>query len=232
MIPHATRWSDAVEIDLPLRGEWTAINSPGSKIPSHGTDMLGQRYAFDFVRTHPSGKGMRFYKRSVARYLLLGARLEDCFGWGQPIYAPLPGTVVEAVDGWPERDPVHLLRDIATVLKHGFTFDPDKTDLKSVVGNHIIIETEHGYAFFAHAQTGSVAVAIGDEVAAGQPIARVGHSGNSTAPHLHFQLMDSQDLRVAQGIPCSFRDYETFREGVWQPVEQSVPLSEERIRKL
>ena len=29
-------------VDFPLRGEWVAVHTPGSRIPSHGTDMLGQ----------------------------------------------------------------------------------------------------------------------------------------------------------------------------------------------
>ena len=41
---------DPVVVDFPLRGEWAAANTPAHRIPSHGTDMLGQRYAFDFVR--------------------------------------------------------------------------------------------------------------------------------------------------------------------------------------
>ena len=60
-----------------------APNTPGKRVPSHGTDMLGQRYAYDFVRTDPARKGMCFYKASAFRYLFAGVRLEDCFGWGR-----------------------------------------------------------------------------------------------------------------------------------------------------
>ena len=35
----------ATVVDFPLRGErWVAVNAPGDRIPSHGTDQLGQRY--------------------------------------------------------------------------------------------------------------------------------------------------------------------------------------------
>lgn len=40
----------AIVVDFPLRGEWTAYHTPAEKVPSHGTDQLGQRYAYDFVR--------------------------------------------------------------------------------------------------------------------------------------------------------------------------------------
>jgi hypothetical protein len=222
-----------VVVDFPLRGEWVAPNTPGKKVPSHGTDMLGQRYAYDFVRTGPGVKGKRFYRPSPLHYLVLGVRLQDCFGWGQPIFSPTAGTVVLAEDGWPERNPVHLARDLAILLKHAWTFDPKRTkDLRPLTGNYLIIEASDGYVVLAHAQTHSIQVAPGDKVVPGQRLANVGHSGNSTAPHLHFHVMDHQNPRRAQGIPCCFREYEVFREGVWHPVQNGIPKATDRIRKL
>jgi murein DD-endopeptidase MepM/ murein hydrolase activator NlpD len=202
-------------------------------VPSHGTDALGQRYAYDFVGVDPASASLRYHKHSSLRYLVAGVPLQDYFGWGQPVYAPLEGTVVQALDGWPERNPVHLVRDLALALKHGFTFDvKGAVDFRPLAGNYILLETTAGYALFAHAQTGSVAVAPGDRVAPGQLLARVGHSGNSTAPHLHFHLMDGPDPRKAQGIPCCFRAYEALRAGTWQPVQNGLPNDKERIRRL
>ncbi|HEY3020150.1 MAG TPA: M23 family metallopeptidase [Solirubrobacteraceae bacterium] len=42
--------------------------------------------------------------------------------------------------------------------------------------------------FFAHCQEGSFAVAQGATVAAGAPLCRVGHTGDATGPHLHFEI--------------------------------------------
>ena len=187
-----------VIVDFPLRGEWIAPNTPGKKVPSHGTDLLGQRYAYDFVGIDPQSRGMRFYRSSPFHYLLLGVRLEDCFGWGQPIFSSEAGIVVQAKDGWLERNPVHPIRDLALRLKNAQTFDTQQmTDLRQLSGNYIIIETNNGYLVYAHAQIGSIKVAVGDKVSLGQPLANVGHSGNSTAPHLHFHFMDNQDPRRA-----------------------------------
>ena len=42
--------------------------------------------------------------------------------------------------------------------------------------------------FFAHCQSGSTAVSQGQAVAAGDPLCRVGHTGDATGPHLHFEI--------------------------------------------
>lgn len=85
-------------------------------------------------------------------------------------------------------------------------------------------------AGFAHLVPGSVSVVAGGRVASGDVIGRVGHTGNSTAPHLHFQLMDSPDLMTARGIPCAFRGYDVERDGRWVPVATGIPGRRERIR--
>lgn len=222
-----------VVVEFPLRGEWTAPNTPGKKVPSHGTDMLGQRYAYDFVRTDGSPRGMRFYRASPLRYFILGVPLQDCYGWGQPIHSPADGTVIQAQDGWPERNPVHLVRDLAIAIKNGLTFNSDQIkDFRPLSGNHIILEIPEGFALLAHAQTGSIKVAPGEKVAVGQHLANVGHSGNTTAPHLHFHLMDNLDPIKAQGIPCCFREYEILHEGSWRTVCNGIPKDTDRIRRL
>jgi hypothetical protein len=222
-----------VVVDFPLKGEWITPNTPGTKVPSHGTDALGERYAYDFVGIDPESRSRRFYRPGPLRYLILGVRLQDCFGWGRPIFSATAGIVVRAEDGWPERNPVHLVRDFPLLLKNARAINSNQPpDLRSLSGNFIIIETDDGYAVYAHAQTGSILVSPGDKVIPGQRLAKVGHSGNSTAPHLHFQLMDHPDPWKAQGIPCCFRDYEVFYKGSWHLVQNGIPKATDRIRKL
>jgi len=76
-----------------------------------------------------------------------------------------------------------------------------------------------------------LSVATGQEVRAGEVIGRVGHTGNSTAPHLHFQLMDSADPLQARGIPCDFAEYLVQRDGGWQRVQRGIPGRRERTAR-
>ena len=98
------------------------------------------------------------------------------------------------------------------------------------------IEQEGGEDVFVHftaIQTdGFKTLAEGQRVASGDVLGRVGHTGNSTSPHLHFQLMDSLDPMRARGIPCAFRAYEVERAGAWVPVTNGIPGRRERIRSL
>jgi hypothetical protein len=226
--------NDPVVVEFPLRGEWTAVHTPADRIPSHGTDQLGQRYAYDLVRTD-SRKGLHLHRAGNVRMLTIGARTSEYYGWGQPVHAAFDGEVIAAVDGVPERAWIHVARELALVLKTAATFDPSKRGFAPVAGNHVIVRMDANpviHAAYAHLAPGTVAVEAGQAVHAGDPIGRVGHTGNSTAPHLHFQLMDGPDPLQAGGVPCAFRAYEAERDGGWIRVERGFPRKGERIRSL
>ena len=48
-------------------------------------------------------------------------------------------------------------------------------------------------------------VGVGDRVSAGQQVAEVGNTGNTSEPHLHFQLMDAPHVTGAAGLPWRWR---------------------------
>jgi murein DD-endopeptidase MepM/ murein hydrolase activator NlpD len=109
------------------------------------------------------------------------------------ILAPLAGTVVTASDGMADR-----ARSIPL----------DDPSLRGrELGNYVVIAAPLGYIFLCHLANGSVGVAPGDRVEAGDLVGRCGNSGRSTAPHLHVhaQAEPAYALDAARGIPIAFR---------------------------
>jgi hypothetical protein len=220
--------ADPVVVDFPLRGEgWIAVTSPADRVPSHGTDLLGQRYAYDFLMTD-ARRGGHYHRASWLRTLLIGVPTRECYAWGAPVHAPFRGVVVRAVDGVPERRRVHPAREAALVLKNALTFSAAR--LPAILGNHVILRGNDVFAGLVHLAPGSVAVAEGQTVERGEVLGRVGHTGNSTSPHLHFQLMDSADPLIARGVPCAFRTYDVERDGAWAMVAAGIPSRRDRLR--
>ena len=222
---------EPIIVAFPLRGEWLSPNTPGTKVPSHGTNQLGTRYAYDFIQVDWNRAGNPAYRVSFIQYLLLGVQLSDYYCWGQEVYSPCDGIVVAAEDGYIEHTKTNLFWDIANAYKNAHYFNPEKDDIQSIAGNYIIIKySEDVYAAICHLQTGSIQVSVGDNVTKGEVIGKVGHSGNSFAPHLHFQLMDSSDITTANGLPCAFEEYELLENEKWEKVINGIPTNKDRIR--
>ena len=203
---------------LPFEGRWLARNSPARRVPSHGTDLLGGRYAIDFVGVDHRH---RTADRRDWRTVLSTEPVERFYAYGRPILAPAHGTVVQVHDG--EVDHVGR-RSQLTLVPYALGQSARlREGVAAIAGNYLVIALRHGGAFvaMAHLRTGSVRVAIGDEVTAGQHVADCGNSGNSTQPHLHVQVMDSVDLAVARGVPMAFR---RFRE--WPRNAKQVQIKE------
>jgi biotin carboxyl carrier protein len=59
----------------------------------------------------------------------------------------------------------------------------------SAAGFYLTLDAADGRAFFfAHCQKDTFAVTLGQAVAAGQQLCRVGHTGDASGPHLHFEI--------------------------------------------
>ena len=189
------------------------------------------RYAYDFIRTDDR-VGSRVHPAGRLQWLLVGGRTRDCYGWGEPVHAAFSGEVVDAVDGVAERQWLHPLREAWCALRTTLSFSTTQVamDPSRIAGNHVIIRSERLFALYAHLTPGSVAVRSGQLVSVGDVLGRVGHSGNSTAPHLHFQLMDSADVQRALGVPCAFSDYFVRRRGSLEHVRNGIPRARERLR--
>ncbi|TFV61773.1 M23 family metallopeptidase [Geodermatophilus sp. DF01-2] len=189
----------ATVVEPPVRGPWRALNSPATRVPSHGTHGLGQTHAIDLLLDPTDGSRPRFGSgpqwRAAAEYP----------AFGRPVHAPLTGTVVRAHDR--RRD--HRARSgwlslAYLLLAEGFVRQVAGT--RWMVGNHVVVEAPDGTcAVLAHLRRGSLRVRPGDRVTAGQQVAECGNSGNSSEPHLHVQLTDSARLAGSCGRPITVR---------------------------
>jgi hypothetical protein len=81
-------------------------------------------------------------------------------------------------------------------------------------GDHVIGQIQpDAWAAYAHLRPGSVAVRVGERATAGRRLGRLGNTGSSTAPHLHFQLSDGPDVLTSHSLPFVFDRY-TFAGAV------------------
>jgi hypothetical protein len=218
--------ASAAVVDFPLDGEWRALNTPAFRVPSHGTDYFAQRYAYDFAQLDATSH--KWQSGSLLRQLTIGTPASHFLCWDQPVNAAFAGRVIAVGDGWPDRHNVVALWELLRATL--FATPPRGRDYRPLAGNFVLIEGQPGVALYAHLRRGSVIVQQGQSIAAKTPIGRVGNSGNSTMPHLHFHLMDSPDPLSAKGMPCVFRQYELFVDGAWVVVENGAPNRMERIR--
>jgi len=111
------------------------------------------------------------------------------------VIAVSDGVVVAAADGTADSTPT-LERS---------SENSNQPDVASVAGNSATIEVGPGcYAHYVHLQSGSLRVKAGDRVRKGEVIGALGNSGNSTGPHLHFQVTNGPSLLGSEGIPYVF----------------------------
>lgn len=205
--------SPQIVLSLPFEGRWLTENSPARQVPSHGTDLLGSRYAIDFTAVD---QRHRSAVRRDWRTLLATEPAGRFLGFGKPILAPGDGVIVAVHDGeidhGARRSPLTLVPYAlgqATRLRRG---------MAGIAGNHVVISLRQSGAFvaLAHLKAGSIRVAAGDRVATGRRIADCGNSGNSTQPHVHIQVMDSPDPSTARGVPMAFRRFREWPRGTSQ----------------
>ncbi len=121
-------------------------------------------------------------------------------GWGRETLAPAAGTVVYARNDVPTNPhPGEEPGDTWYRALH----DP----VMAYAGNCVIID--HGYSEYSvmmHMQPGSVTVKVGDRVATGQVIGKLGNSGDAFGPHLHYQLQSGPQLWQYQSLPVRFQN--------------------------
>lgn len=206
-----------VEVAAPVRGRWVAMNSPASKVPSHGVRAYGQTYAIDILHPAPPGGRTRIGWG-------VGMRRPERFStFGEPVHAVADGVVVSA--GGRQRD--HRSRQSWPSLAYLMLVEGFVRELggpRFVLGNHVVIDHGDGtYSASCHLRRGSLRARVGDRLRAGDQIAEVGNSGNSSEPHLHVQLMDRPVATAAAGLPFRWTGIE-ITSGDTDPSRSTKPV--------
>ncbi len=177
-----------VVLHSPLEGSgWINANGCCSIINGHRWVVLHingglfppQQFAIDWLRLDRKGE-------------CCNGNPLDLDSWpffGVPVYAAASGTVVKVLGpNLPDQVPLH----------------PTGINYDNIAGNGIIEDIGHGrFILYAHLKKGSLAagMTVGAHIRAGEHIGLLGNSGNSGAPHLHFQVMDAPSELVANGVP-------------------------------
>lgn len=186
---------------FPMTGMWFAAVGPTPHTAHRWA--LPEEFAFDIVRL---GDGTSSHRGD-------GTKFEDYYAYDADILAAADGKVVVVKSD--------LVEDPATLRQPGETFEAYgersgayqmqlvMSNMSAIAGNHVAIDHGNGeFSMYAHLKPGSLNVKVGDVVKAGQVIGKLGSSGNSTEPHLHFQVCDRPEPLACAGIPINFANIE------------------------
>ncbi len=220
----------------PFKGEgWVNANGCCLEVGPHrfvvnamnGTLDPSEGFAIDWIKVDRDGKAFRTD----------GKKPQDWLCYGVDVLAVAPGTVVEIIRDLPDEPP-----GVAP------------TDLKvsEIAGNHVLLDLGQGrYAMYAHLAPHSVTVHVGDHVKTGDKLGLLGNSGNTTGPHLHFQISDRpstldvtslpfvfESMMLRARIPLNLEEIDTdstkgtalpFDQKVAKPLRHAMPLSRDVV---
>lgn len=176
----------SIALGLPFRGQWSVFWGGATLETNQHVTHKSQRRAADLVVVDEGGKTHRGD----------GKKNDDFFAYGQDVLAVADGTVIAAIDGVPENAP--------GAMNPYFAF-----------GNVIVLAHGAGlHSAYAHLQPGKLRVKLGTKVKRGAVLGACGNTGNSSEPHLHFQLQDGPLLESSWGVEPHFADVFVVRAGV------------------
>jgi len=185
-----------VSLHQPFReSTWLLGNGPSNRsehrralLAVDGGTWLLQRFAFDAMKLGDDGRVVRGEP----------SRNENWLSYGEELLAVADGVVSLVIDGIPDNQPLSPQRAV-----------PMNRDTH--IGNCVILDLGNAhYALYAHLRSGSIPVKTGDRVKRGRVIGRIGNSGNSEAPHLHFSVGNRSDPYSAEGLPYVFESFEVL----------------------
>ena len=172
----------------PLSGAgWVAANGccnpdithRGSVQSVNGALYDSQRFAIDWMRLDEQGRLVHGDENDVHNYT----------DYGADVLAVADAKVVSVLNNLNDQVPGRLP-------------EPSSITIETVDGNHVVLDLDGGrFAFYAHLQKDSIRVRPGDQVKKGAVLGKLGNTGNTSAPHLHFHIMNRPSPMAADGLP-------------------------------
>lgn len=185
-VPDLDHYKNKLEYSLPVTDAWVVVNGGVHKTLSHSWHLNSQRYAYDLV----------VMDEEIRTHCGDDKKLENYYCYGKAIIAPADEKVVEISN---------RCKDSKIMRNH--TTDPL---IKDIRGNYIIIQhAKDEFSFIGHLKPDSLRVKVGDQVKRYQKIAECGNSGNTTEPHVHFQIQNRKSFALSAGIPIKFKNIHT-----------------------
>ena len=225
-----------ITLRTPVDGRPPIVIAP----PLRGSGWFGSNACCDNAGTHRSGllaidNRPTMVEAFAIDYLRIvdgsvikgdGSRLTDFYGYGEPIHSVANGRVVAVQKGMPDAP---------------WPPGPPNLSVKTssdYIGNGVIVRIRpHQYALYAHMVPGSIRVRKGQRLRTGQMIGRLGNSGNSTGPHLHFAVQ-AKPRPIARSLPYVFDRFKLEGSGRFNPDDsggveiKGRPRSERRVYPL
>jgi murein DD-endopeptidase len=197
-------------LSSPFRdGVWVAGDGPGNDSP-HRRALLAidggvhapERFASDWVKVGANGDARKGKERN-----------EDYWAFGEPILAVADGEIVAMMNGIEDNTPGRL---------------PQPVTLDNILGNITLRVAGNRYVTYAHLEKGSVGVQLHQRVRRGAVMARIGNSGQATAPHLHLQVTDGISALQNEGVPFVFERFMDFGPGESYEADKHPSIPRER----
>lgn len=175
-----------IVIAPPFKGDgWVNANGCCLEVGPHrfvinamnGSLDPSEGFAIDWIKVDREGKAFRTD----------GKKSEDWLCYGVDVLAVAPGTVVETIRDLPDEPPGAA---------------PTSLKVSEIAGNHVLLDLGDGrYAMYAHLAPHSLTVHVGDHVKTGDKLGLLGNSGNTTGPHLHFQISNLPSTLDVTSLP-------------------------------
>ena len=208
-----------IVVGAPVRGgAWAAVYEPSWQrghrrviYVTGGDSSIPGRFAIDFIKLDPQGRYAAGDENEIKNW----------YGYGMEVLAVADGTIASTLDDFPE----------SPTLSGHPAYPPAKA-----TGNYISINIGKGrLAFYEHLKPGSIKVKAGQRVKKGDTIASIGFTGQTTGPHLHFHIADTNSPLGAEGLPFAFErfttigvypDFDKFGKAGWTALKDRMASKE------